>query len=166
LTKYSQCGIILLWNTDLDKFGWIVKFPKRRHSLLTSLRMVAFGIHLSPCLNPIPEEEVFLETLCLGRKAKPEAFEKRFKMSKHPVRQGVFWKAKATGQMIRIHGVNKNSHDQIVVYFLTERMTIEDFLSYHEPCSAMEQAEFIVANIKQPDPPGKTRIQAIEDEEI
>ena len=115
--------------------------------------------------DPSPRRRGILGDPVPWAKAKPEAFEKRYEMSKHPVRQGVFWKSKTTGDMICIHGVGKNNHDQIVVRFLTERMTIEDFMSYYAPCSAMEQAEFIVANIKRPDPPGKTRIESIEDDE-
>lgn len=115
-------------------------------------------------VEPHPHRDGILGPEVKWTKAKADAFEKRYEMTKHPVRQGVFWKSKATGQMVCIHGVNDNGHSSVVVYFLTQRMTIEDFMCYYEPCSAMEQAQFIVDNIKRPDPPEKTRIESIEDE--
>ncbi len=101
----------------------------------------------------------------IWQKANKELFIKRYEFTKHSIRSGTYWKNNATQERFTVHGTSSNGMDVVLVHFLMEQMPVEQFFFHHTPLTLMEQAEFIVENIKQPEPELPSRIDTIENED-
>lgn len=99
------------------------------------------------------------------QKASKELFSKRYEFSKHSVRFGTYWRNKATKESFTVHGTATRGMDVVLVCFLMTQVPIEQFYVQYEPLSLMEQAQFIVDNIKAPEPPTLSRLETIEQED-
>ena len=99
------------------------------------------------------------------QRASKDLFSKRYEFSKYTVKFGTYWRNKATKETFTVHGVATRGMDVVLVCFLMSQVPIEQFYIQYEPLSLMEQAQFIVDNIKPPEPILPTRLESIEKEE-
>jgi len=72
------------------------------------------------------------------KKDKIEHFEKRYTFTKTAIAPNGFWKSKATGMAVTILAIKDDGWRQIYVLYDLNKMALNDFYEYFEPCTRIE----------------------------